>query len=94
MLRTFREFLQWRVGDSIILAEANVLPRTDMQYFGNDGDRMHMMFNFQVNQNLFYALASADTRPLAKAVQRQRTGRRAVSGECSCAITTNSTWAG
>ena len=73
MLRTFREFLQWRVGNSIILAEANVLPRTDMQYFGNEGDRMHMMFNFQVNQNLFYALASADSRPLAKAVQKTET---------------------
>ena len=70
MLRSFREFLQWRVGDSIILAEANVLPSTDMQYFGDDGDRMHMMFNFQVNQNLFYALASSDTRPLAKAMQK------------------------
>jgi maltose alpha-D-glucosyltransferase / alpha-amylase len=70
MLRTFREFLQWRVGDSIILAEANVLPKTDMQYFGDDGDRMHMMFNFQVNQNLFYAMASADTRPLARALNK------------------------
>jgi len=66
MLRSFREFLQWRQGDAIILAEANVLPETDMEYFGRDGDRMHMMFNFQVNQYLFYALASADTRPLAK----------------------------
>ena len=63
---------------SIILAEANVLPRTDMQYFGDDGDRMHMMFNFQVNQNLFYALASADTRPLAKAMKKteERPGQR------------------
>ncbi|MEA2839186.1 MAG: maltose alpha-D-glucosyltransferase / alpha-amylase [Methylobacteriaceae bacterium] len=69
MLRTFREFLQWREGDSIILAEANVPPDTDMQYFGDDGERMHMMFNFQVNQNLFYALASADTRPLVKALK-------------------------
>ena len=69
MLRTFREFLQWRVGDSIILAEANVLPRTDMDYFGDAGDRMHMMFNFQVNQNLFYALAAADTRPLIRAMK-------------------------
>src|SRR4249919_302308 len=50
MLRTFREFLQWRQGDCIILAEANVLPETDMDYFGADGDRMHMLFNFQVNQ--------------------------------------------
>src|SRR6476661_460637 len=70
MLRSMREFLQWRVGDSIILAEANVLPRTDMQYFGDDGDRMQMMFNFQVNQNLFYALASSDTRPLVKALTK------------------------
>jgi len=70
MLRSFREFLQWRVGDSIILAEANVLPNTNMQYFGDDGDRMHMMFNFQVNQNLFYALASSDVRPLVKAMSR------------------------
>ena len=69
MLRAFREFLQWRQGDCIILAEANVLPETDMEYFGDDGDRMHMMFNFQVNQNLFYALASADTRPLVKALK-------------------------
>jgi len=69
MLRMFREFLQWRQGDAIVLAEANVLPDTDMEYFGDDGDRMHMMFNFQVNQHLFYALAAADTRPLVKALK-------------------------
>jgi maltose alpha-D-glucosyltransferase / alpha-amylase len=69
MLRSFREFLQWRQGNAIILAEANVLPEADMEYFGKDGDRMHMMFNFHVNQHLFYALASADTRPLAKALK-------------------------
>ena len=68
MLRTFREFLQWRKGDSIILAEANVRPEDDLHYFGDDGERMQMMFNFHVNQHLFYALASADTGPLAKAL--------------------------
>jgi maltose alpha-D-glucosyltransferase / alpha-amylase len=73
MLRGFREFLQWRRGDAIILAEANVLPRTDLEYFGDDGDRMHMMFNFQVNQTLFYAMAAADCRPLAKALEATRT---------------------
>ena len=55
-----------------MLAEANVLPETDMEYFGDDGERMHMMFNFQVNQHLFYALASADTRPLIKAMKATR----------------------
>jgi len=72
MLRSLREFLQWRQGNAIILAEANVLPETDMEYFGKDGARMHMMFNFHVNQHLFYALASADTRPLTKALKDTR----------------------
>ena len=34
MLREFREFLTWREGDAIVLAEANVMPKTDMEYFG------------------------------------------------------------
>ncbi len=72
MLRDIREFLQWRRGDAVILAEANVLPDDDLHYFGDDGDRMHMMFNFQVNQNLFYALAAHDVRPLVKALQATR----------------------
>jgi maltose alpha-D-glucosyltransferase/alpha-amylase len=72
MLRSLREFLQWREGDSIILAEANVLPETDLEYFGREGDRMHTMFNFQVNQTLFYALAAADTGPLVKALNATR----------------------
>jgi maltose alpha-D-glucosyltransferase / alpha-amylase len=69
MLRQLREFLQWRQGDSMMLAEANVEPKQNMNYFGDDADRIHMMFNFPVNQCLFYALASADTRPLVKALK-------------------------
>ncbi|MDR6642870.1 maltose alpha-D-glucosyltransferase/alpha-amylase [Luteibacter sp. 1214] len=72
MLRSFRELLQWRQGDAIILAEANVLPKDDLEYFGDDGDRLQMMFNFQVNQNLFYALAAADVRPLVKALEKTK----------------------
>jgi maltose alpha-D-glucosyltransferase/alpha-amylase len=68
MLREFREFLQWRDGEAIILAEANVLPSTDMNYFGDAGERLQMLFNFEVNQTLFYALASSDNRPLIKAL--------------------------
>jgi maltose alpha-D-glucosyltransferase / alpha-amylase len=72
MLRAFREFLSWRQGDAIALAEANVRPETDMEYFGKAGERLQMMFNFQVNQNLFYALASADSRPLVRALKSTR----------------------
>ena len=79
MLRTFREFLQWRKGDSIILAEANVVPKENLKYFGDDGDRMQMMFNFHVNQALFYAMASADSRPLKKAMRD--TATRPLTGQ-------------
>lgn len=69
MLRSFSEFLSWREGDAVILGEANVLPDTDMEYFGDAGERIQMMFNFEVNQHLFYAMASGDTRPLVKALK-------------------------
>jgi maltose alpha-D-glucosyltransferase/alpha-amylase len=69
MLRTFREFLSWRQGDAVILAEANVVPKTDMEYFGEFGERLQMMFNFAVNQHLFYALATSDRRPLVRALK-------------------------
>jgi len=73
MLRTFREFLSWREGDAIVLAEANVQPKTDLEYFGASGERMQMMFNFAVNQHLFYALATGDSRPLTKAIKATKT---------------------
>jgi len=72
LLREFREFLQWRSGDAIILAEANVEPKNNTNYFGDDGDRVQMMFNFWVNQRSFYALATGDTRPLVKALEETR----------------------
>jgi maltose alpha-D-glucosyltransferase/alpha-amylase len=68
MLRDLRAFLSWRTEDAILLAEANVLPRTNYEYFGDVGERMQMMFNFDVNQHLFYALAAADKNPLARAL--------------------------
>jgi maltose alpha-D-glucosyltransferase/alpha-amylase len=70
-LKEFRDFLQWRVGDAVLLGEANVMPRESQQYFAN-GDGLHMMFNFWVNQHLWLALASADARPLATALRQTR----------------------
>lgn len=71
-LRELRRFLQWRCGDAILLGEANVLPPEHIRYFGEEDDHMHMLFNFFVNQHLFYALASGDVRPLVKALRDTR----------------------
>jgi maltose alpha-D-glucosyltransferase/alpha-amylase len=67
-----RDFLQWRSGSAILLAEANVPPDESLQYFGPDGDRLQMMLNFPVNQRLFYALATADLGPLVWALEQTR----------------------
>jgi maltose alpha-D-glucosyltransferase/alpha-amylase len=70
-LRELRELLQWRRGDAILLGEANVVPRDDAHYFAN-GDGLHMMFNFWVNQHLFASLATADAQLLASALRATR----------------------
>lgn len=62
-LEFFRHFLSWRRGDAIMLAEANVAMDKLPLYLG-DGDRMHMLFNFMVNQHLFAALAQEKAQPL------------------------------
>jgi maltose alpha-D-glucosyltransferase / alpha-amylase len=69
LLKEMRDFLQWRSGDAILLAEANVPPDESMKYFGPEGERIQMMLNFPVNQRLFYALATADLDPLIRALE-------------------------
>ena len=63
MLRSFTEFLTWRKERRHHPGRSQRLPETDMQYFGESGERLQMMFNFEVNQHLFYALASGDVEP-------------------------------
>jgi maltose alpha-D-glucosyltransferase/alpha-amylase len=70
LLKEMRDFLQWRSGHAILLAEANVPPDESMHYFGEEGDRLQMMLNFAVNQRLFYALATADLDPLVWALEQ------------------------
>ncbi len=68
-LTELRQFLQWRKGDAVLLGEANVLPNETLPFFGEEGDRVHLMFNFFVNQHLFYALATHDIGPFVKALK-------------------------
>jgi maltose alpha-D-glucosyltransferase/alpha-amylase len=72
LLKEMRDFLQWRSGEAILLAEANVPPEESVSYFGEDGERLQMMLNFPVNQRLFYALATGDVEPLAWALEQTK----------------------
>jgi maltose alpha-D-glucosyltransferase/alpha-amylase len=69
MLQDMRDFLQWRRGDAILLAEANVPPDESIRYFGDTGQHLQLMLNFPVNQCLWYALATADLDPLKWAIR-------------------------
>ncbi|HET9225160.1 MAG TPA: alpha-amylase family protein, partial [Thermoanaerobaculia bacterium] len=67
-LREFRDFLSWRRGDAILLAEANVEREKMAQYFG-EGVRLHMLFGFLVNQHYFLALARQQAEPLIRGLK-------------------------
>lgn len=82
-----RKFLQWRRGDGILLGEANVVPEETLNYFGDEGDGIHMMFNFFVNQHLFYALATAEIPPLIGAL---RATKKAPAGGAVGAVSAQS----
>ena len=68
-LREFREYLSWKTGDAILLAEANVPPENMLSYFGEDGDRLHKLLNFYVNPNLFLAFARGTAAPIRRSLQ-------------------------
>ena len=47
-LEEFSEFLRWKTGDAILVAEANVAPDQILNYFGERGQRMTMVIRFSI----------------------------------------------
>jgi maltose alpha-D-glucosyltransferase/alpha-amylase len=68
-LNDLREHVGWRRGDAAILAEANVPREQILEFFGERGDRLPMMFNFAENQRIFLALARGTAVPLVTAIE-------------------------
>jgi maltose alpha-D-glucosyltransferase/alpha-amylase len=71
-LTDLRSHLQWRQGDAVILAEANVEPEELPQYFGDVGgsaNRLNMLFDFSLNGRLMLALAREDGEPVIDALR-------------------------
>ncbi len=68
-LNEFRQALSWNRGDAVILAEANVESDELVEFFGG-GDRLPMLFNFLLNQQLFLGLARGDAGPVVAGLER------------------------
>jgi trehalose synthase len=71
-LRDLRAFMDRRRGDAILLAEANLPPADERRFFGDeDGDEMHMLFNFIGNQRMFLSVVREQAGPLIEALREQ-----------------------
>jgi len=52
-----------------VLAEANVPREQLLEFFGDRGNRLQMMFNFAENQRMFLALARGSATPVVTAIE-------------------------
>jgi maltose alpha-D-glucosyltransferase/alpha-amylase len=68
ILDDWRQDVQWRSGDAVLLCEANVSPTEIPKYTGctldGPNDRAHMLFSFLLNARLWLALARSQAEPL------------------------------
>ncbi|HEV7961979.1 MAG TPA: alpha-amylase family glycosyl hydrolase, partial [Actinoplanes sp.] len=70
-LTELRQHIQWRKGDAVLLAEANVQPEQLKHFVGDIGgsaNRIHMLFDFMLNGRLMLALARRDPEPIIDAL--------------------------
>ncbi len=63
-----RDHVQAERTDALLLAEVNAGPDEMQEYLQGD-KRMHMLFNFFVNQHLFLAIGSENKQPLVAALE-------------------------
>jgi maltose alpha-D-glucosyltransferase/alpha-amylase len=75
-LTELREYVQWRKGDAVLLAEANVEPDKLVAFFGDgggSGNRIHMLFDFMLNARMILALARENPEPIIEALRETPT---------------------
>ena len=69
-MKQLRAFVQRRQGDAILLGEVNLPPDEQRRYFGDeDGDELHLVFNFSVMQRIYLALARRDASVVEEALR-------------------------
>jgi trehalose synthase len=70
LLCDVRRFMGRRRGDAILLGEVNLPPAQQREFFGDeDGDELHMILSFNVNQAMYLAFARGEAAPLIRALE-------------------------
>ena len=68
VMEEFHDFLSSLKKDALFLAEADVKPSKISEYIGK-GNRMGMLFNFLLNNNLFLAMAREKAAPIIERIK-------------------------
>ena len=70
LLRDLRRAIGRRRGDAVLMGEVNLPPDQQRGFFGDeDGDELHMVLNFTVNQAMYLAFARGQAEPLIRALE-------------------------
>jgi trehalose synthase len=78
-LRDLRAYVSRRDGEAVLLGEVNLDAAGQREFFGDeDGDELHMLFDFLVNQAMYLSLAREDAGPLREALD----GLPAIPDDC------------
>ena len=82
ILRHLRSFISRRRGDGMLLGEVNLVPEQLIEFFGGeDADEVNLLFNFNLMQAVWLALARQDAAPIAEQLEKTI----AVSQDCQYA---------
>jgi trehalose synthase len=69
LLGELRRFIGRRNGEAILMGEVNLAPEQQREFFGDeDGDELHMVLSFTVNQAMYRAFARERAAPLVDAL--------------------------
>jgi trehalose synthase len=69
LMRDLRAFITRRYGEAMLLGEVNLEPPEARKFFGDeDGDELHMLFDFVGMQAMYLSLARGDAGPLREAL--------------------------
>lgn len=66
VFRKFRRYVEDQKKDAVLLAEVDVEPEKYENFF-DDGEQMHMLLNFYINNFIFLSLARKKATPLVEA---------------------------
>ena len=70
LLRDLRSYIGRRAGDAVLMGEVNLPPPEQREFFGDEnGDELHVVLSFTVNQAMYLALAREDATPLRRALE-------------------------